>query len=87
MLSGSAFAHIDQTKYLGVMLNSTGSFKCSFDHVNIKFYRWFIVTYFRAKHVGTELVCIQLLKSILCPCAVLSHAVEIFPLTKTDSYR
>jgi len=57
MLSGSAFAHVDQTKYLGVMLNSTGSFKCSFDHVNIKFYRWFIVTYFRAKHVGTELVC------------------------------
>jgi len=30
-----------QTKYLGVMLKSARSFKCTLDHVKVKFYRCF----------------------------------------------
>jgi len=40
---------------------------------------------YRAKNASSELVCVQLLKSICMP--VLLYAVEVLPLTKTDVAR
>jgi len=36
--------------------------------------------YYRAKNAGSELVCVQLMKSACSP--VLLYAVEVLPLTK-----
>jgi len=38
--------------------------------------------YFRAKNAATELVCVQLMKSLCLP--VLLCAVEVLPLTKSE---
>ena len=82
ILSGSAIAYVDQTKYLGVMLRSARCFKCSLDHVKVKFYRGFNAIFHRARNAGTEMVCIHLLKSV-CMHGLL-HAVEALPLSKSD---
>jgi len=36
-LSGASLTYVNQTKYLGIMLCSARVFKCSFDHVKLKF--------------------------------------------------
>ena len=67
ILSRSAIAYVDQTKYLGVMLRSARCFKCSLDHVQVTFYRGFNAIFHRARNAGTEMVCIHLLKSVCIP--------------------
>ena len=84
VLAGADLEYFHQTKYLGVLLKAFRQFKCSFDQAKIKFYRSFNMLY-RAKNASSELVCVQLLKSICMP--VLLYAVEILPLTKTDVAR
>ena len=82
VLSGSSLAYVEQTKYLGAMLKSARSFKCTLDHVKIKFYRCFNAILYRAKNAGSELVCVHLLKTVCMP--ALLYAVEVLPLTKSD---
>jgi len=82
ILSGSAIAYVDQTKYLEVMLRSARRFKCSFDRVKVKFYCGFNAILHRARNAGNEVVCIHLLKSLCIP--GLLHAVEVLPLYKSD---
>ena len=82
VLNGSELAYVEQIKYLGIILRSARSFECSLDSAKMKFYRSFNAMYFRAKNAGTELVCVQLMKSLCLP--VLLYAVEVLPLTKSE---
>ena len=72
VLAGADLEYIHQTKYLGVLLKASRQFKCSFDQAKIKFYRFMC---YKAKNASSELVCVQLLKSICMP--VLLYAVEV----------
>jgi len=73
-LSGANLTYVNQTKYLGIMLCSARVFKCSFDHVKLKFYRCFNAVLTRARNAGNELVLVHLLKSVCLP--VILYAVE-----------
>ena len=75
VLCGSKLAYVEQTKYLGVMLVSSRSFRCSFDHVKLKFYRCFNAICYKAMNASSELVCVQLFKSICLPIAL--YAIEV----------
>ena len=70
-LSGANLVFVDKTKYLGVMLLAARTFKCSFE---IKYYRCFHAIYCKAMHSGSELVCVQLVKSMCLP--ILLYAIE-----------
>ena len=48
-----------------------------------KFYRSVNAIFYRDKNAGSELVCVQLMKSVCLP--ALLYAVEVLPLTKTNS--
>jgi len=85
VLAGADLEYVHQTKYLGVLLKASTQFKCSFDQAKIKFYRSFNAMCYRTKIASSELVCVQLLKSICMP--VLLYAVEVLPPTKTDVAR
>jgi len=67
VLNGSELAYVEQFKYLGIILRSARSIKCSLDSAKMKFCRSFNAMYFRAKNAGTELVCVQLMKSLCLP--------------------
>ena len=56
-----------QSISIGVGLSAGRSFKCSFDHVKLKFYGCFNAIYSRAKDADSEMVCVQLLKSFCLP--------------------
>jgi len=75
VLAGADLEYIHQTKYLGVLLKASRQFKCSFDQAKIKFCHSFNAMCYRAKNASSELVCVQLLKSICMP--VLLYAVEV----------
>jgi len=68
-LSGSKLAYAEQTKYLGVMLKSGRSFKCTLDHVKAN--RSVNAILYRAQNAGTELVSVHLLKSVCFTCFII----------------
>jgi len=80
-LSNAELSYVSETKYLGVVLTAARSFRCAFDHVKLKFYRCFNAVYSRARHAGSELVCVQLLKSFCLP--IILYAVEAVMPSKT----
>ena len=47
------------------------SFRYCFDHVKAKFYRCFNTIFHKAKNAASELVCVQLLKSVCLPVILL----------------
>ena len=51
------------------------SFKCSFDHIKIKFYRYINAIYNRSKIADSELVCVHLMKSFCLPVLLYIEAV------------
>jgi len=84
VLSDSKLAHVEQTKYLGVVLKSGISFECVLDHVKTKFYPSVNAILYRAKNAGSaELVCVCAIVEI-CVSTCIYYAVEVLPLTKTD---
>jgi len=85
VLAGADLEYVHQTKYLGVLLKASRQFKCSFDKAKVKFYRSINAMCYRAEYASSELVCVQLLKSICM--FVLLYAVKVLPLTKTDVAR
>jgi len=82
LLSGSALQYVKKAKYIGVMLVSGRSFRCCFDHVKSMFYRCFNTIFHKAKNAASELVCVQLLKSVCLP--VTLDALEAVSPTKTS---
>ena len=81
ILSNAELNYVSETRYLGVIITAARTFKCSFDHVKLKFYRCFNAIYYRAKHADSELVCVQLLKSFCLP--IMLYATEAILLGKT----
>ena len=81
ILSNANLIYVNETRYLGVIIAAGKSFKCSFDHVKLKFYRCFNAIYNRAKNANSELVCVQLLKSFCLP--VILYATEAVLPSKT----
>jgi len=63
-------------------LVSGRSFRRCFDHVKAKFYRCFNTIFHKAKNAASELVCVQLLKSVCLP--VILYALEAVSPTKTS---
>lgn len=82
ILCGKPLLYVASIKYLGVYINSAKSFKCSFEHVKMKFYRTFNALYCRSKASYSELVSIELFKSYCLPS--LLYAVESVAPSKTD---
>lgn len=74
ILSNVELTYVKETRYLGVILTAASSFKCSIDHIKLKFYRCFNAIYSKAIHADSELVCVQLLKSFCLP--ILLYAME-----------
>jgi len=66
---------------LGIVQTSFRYFKCSFDHVKLKFYRCFNIVFYRSKNAGSELVSVQLMHSICFP--VLMYSAEVLQPNKT----
>ena len=62
-------------------MRSARCFKCSLDHVKVKFYRGFNAIFHRARNAGTEMVCVHLLKS---KCVFLGCYMQWIPLSKSD---
>ena len=63
-------------------LVSGRSFRRCFDHVKAKFYRCFNTIFHKAKNAASELVCVQLLKSVCLP--VILYALEAVSQNKTS---
>ena len=57
-------SRVDQVKYLGMLLLSAHVFKCSFDQLKMKFYQCFNAIYHKACNANSELVCVELMKSV-----------------------
>jgi Reverse transcriptase (RNA-dependent DNA polymerase) len=81
ILSNANLVYVAETRYLGVIIAAGKSFKCSFDHAKLKFYRCFNAIFNRAKNADSELVCVQLMKSFCLP--VLLYATEAVLPNKT----
>jgi len=73
-LSGKSLVYVTSIKYLGVYVTTAKRFKCSYDHVKLKFYRAFNALYYRSRCSNSELVTVELLKSYCLP--ELLYAVE-----------
>jgi len=73
-LSGKPLVYVTSIKCLGVYVTSAKKFKCSYDHVNLEFYRAFNALYYRSRCSNSELVTVELLKSYSLP--LLLYAVE-----------
>jgi Reverse transcriptase (RNA-dependent DNA polymerase) len=74
ILSNAELTYVEDARYLGIVITAARSFKCSFDHVKLKFYRCFNAIYNKAMHADSELVCVQLLKSFCLP--IILYATE-----------
>jgi len=61
-LCGAPLAYADKVKYLGVIIVACRYFKCSFEHVEYKFYCVLNTLLHRARG-ASELVSVQLFKS------------------------
>ena len=75
ILSGMSLVYVDQMKYLVIMLTSARSFRCSFNHVKMKFYCGFNAVIHQARNASSELVCVHLVRSICLP--ILFYAIEV----------
>ena len=71
-------------KYLVVVLVSAKHFKCSVDHIKVKFYRIFNCLYSRSKckAANSELVTVELMKSYCLP--LILYATEAVSLSATN---
>jgi len=73
---------VQSLKYLGVFLVSAKHFKCTVDHIKVKFYRVFNCLYYRSKAAHSELVTVELIKSYCLP--LILYATEMMPLSATN---
>ena len=81
-LSGNKLVYVQSVKYLGVYIKSAKHFKCTYEHVKIKFFRAFNAIYSKSKASRSELVSVELLKSYCLPTVL--YATETSGPTKQD---
>ena len=80
-LTGGDLEFVKSIKYLGIYVTAAKQFKCTLEHVKIKFFRTFNSVYSKSKGAHSELVSVELLKSYCLP--FLLYASEAIPLSKT----
>jgi len=85
-LAGKDLQFVQSLKYLGVFLVSAKHFKCTVDHIKVKFYRVFNCLYSRNKAAHSELVTVELIKSYCLPLILytVTYATEVMPLSATN---
>jgi len=64
MLDGSELQFVERLKYLGVQFVAAKKLVCSVENVRVKCYRTFNAIYARSKGAQSEMVTLQLFKSI-----------------------
>jgi len=84
-LDGKALRFVDCVKYLRVNILAWHHFKCSFEHVKLKFFRAFNCIYTKIKADGSEINTVELFKSYCLP--HITYACEAIPFSKTDIHR
>jgi len=80
-LAGKELQFVQSLKYLGVFLVSAKHFKCTVDHIKVKFYRVFNCLYSVIKAAHSELVTVELIKYCL---PLILYATEVMPLSATN---
>ena len=80
-LSGGDLQFVKSLKYLGICVVAAKYFKCSLEHVKLKFFRTFNAIYCKSKGANSELVSVELLKSYCLP--FMLYASEVIPITKS----
>jgi len=80
-LTGSVLEYVKKVKYIGVLLVSGRIFRYCFDHVKSQFCGSFNTTVHKVENAASELVCVQLLKSVCLP--VILYALEAVSPTRT----
>jgi len=83
-LDGDTLKYVDSVKILGVCLIASIYFKCSVDHVKVKFYRVFNSIFSRRKAANSEMATVQLLKSYCLP--FLLYGSEAVGLSATNMH-
>jgi len=84
-LTGGDLQFVKSIKYLGIYITAAKHFKCTFEHVKVKFFRSFNAIYSRSKGAHSELVSVELLKSYCLP--FLLYASEVIPVSKSTVNR
>jgi len=84
-LGGKVLRFVDSVKYLGVNIVAWRYFRCSFEHVKLKFFRVFNCIYAKSKAAGSEINTVELFKSYCLP--HITYACEALPFSKTDILR
>jgi hypothetical protein len=82
ILAGSDITFVKSFKYLGICVNAAKRFKCSFEHIKMKFFRTFNAIYAKSKGAHSELVSVELLKSYCLP--FMLYASEVIPVSKSN---
>ena len=75
---------VQSLKYLGVFLVSAKHFKCTVDHIKVKFYRVFNCLYSRSKAAHLEFVTVELIQSYCLPLILYAIATKVMPLSATN---
>jgi len=78
MLDGMYLKYVESVKYL-VVVNAAKYFKCSVEHIRMRFYRVFNSLYAKTRGANSELVTVELIKSY-CMIFIL-YATEALPLS------
>ena len=81
-LCGCELQYVDNVKYLGIFLIADKKFKCSVDHLKMKFFKAFNCLYSRTKAANSEHVIVQLMKSYCLP--FILYASEAIALSATN---
>ena len=84
-LTGGDLQFVKSIKYLGIYITAAKHFKCTFEHVKVKFFRSFNAIYSKSKGAHSELVSVELLKSYCLP--FLLYASEVIPVSKSTVNR
>jgi len=79
MLGGMYLKYVESVKYLGVVVIAAKSFKCSMEHIRMRFYRVFNCLCAKTRGVNSELVTVELMKSYCMP--FILYATEALPLS------
>ena len=77
-LSNCELSFVNSCIYLGVHIEADRYFKCSYDHLRLKFYRTFNCLFSKSRAADSELVTVYLLKSYCLP--VMLYCLEGLPV-------
>lgn len=82
ILSNSNLNFVNSCVYLGVHITSDRFFKCSFEHLRMKFYRTFNCIFSKSKSANSELITVYLIKMYCLP--IILYCLEVLPVSATS---